>query len=503
MIYFRFKKVATKDFLIITYLLLLTILIRFPFFFEDVINWDESTLILMGQSLLDGHLPYTELWDLKPPIAFLAYAIFITIFGKSIISIRIGGALAVALSAFFTYFIGKTVWNTRVGILAGIIFILSSSFLPAGQATMTEHLALVPLVGVLYILISQEKKPFVLFLAGILMAIATMIRLNFAYVAVIVGLFILLEKRLKLVLTYSAGFALIVGLTYLPYAFSGYHQIWWDSVIRASLNYSDAQLSLFETFVKHFNFTFKNFFELSTLVLLGGVIGFFFNIWQWRNFNQEKRYQILWLNLFLFGTVISILKSGAGHSHYLIQLTPFIALISVGFLDDVLSRYTYWLMASIIVVALGFSMTELTNVANQYKLIASHLKQGQKFPYGVTYEIAAYLRQENTENEPIYLMTNHLVYWHLNAKPLTKISTHPSNISKDYLLTVMFGSDASTEKELTKILSQKPRFIVKDEKVEYLSYKPEAKLLLEKNLRTNYQLVKEIDGIQIYSRIKP
>jgi len=46
-------------------------------FFPAVIDWDESTFILMGQSIIDGHLPYVKLWDLKPPGAFAFYAFFI------------------------------------------------------------------------------------------------------------------------------------------------------------------------------------------------------------------------------------------------------------------------------------------------------------------------------------------------------------------------------------------------------------------------------------------
>ena len=109
------------DFFVAAYLLLLTIIIRFPFFFQDVINWDESTFILMGQSVLDGHLPYTELWDVKPPGAFLIYALFIALFGKSIVSIRIGGTLCVALISFFTYLIGNSLWKSRVGILGATL----------------------------------------------------------------------------------------------------------------------------------------------------------------------------------------------------------------------------------------------------------------------------------------------------------------------------------------------------------------------------------------------
>jgi hypothetical protein len=41
--------------------------LRAPFCFTDRFNWDESTCIVVGASLLDGHLPYTVAWDNKPP----------------------------------------------------------------------------------------------------------------------------------------------------------------------------------------------------------------------------------------------------------------------------------------------------------------------------------------------------------------------------------------------------------------------------------------------------
>ncbi len=44
---------------------------RLPFFFPAVIDWDESTYVLMGQSILDGHVPSIEQWDDKPPLAYV------------------------------------------------------------------------------------------------------------------------------------------------------------------------------------------------------------------------------------------------------------------------------------------------------------------------------------------------------------------------------------------------------------------------------------------------
>src|SRR4029077_301931 len=125
---------------------------RFPFYFASVIDWDESTFILMGQNLLDGNLPYVELWDNKPPLAFAFFAPVI-LFWKSIVAVRIAGTICVFITAYFTYRIGTRIWHREVGLLAAIFSVVSTSLLPAGQATMTEIIALVPTMSALLILL--------------------------------------------------------------------------------------------------------------------------------------------------------------------------------------------------------------------------------------------------------------------------------------------------------------------------------------------------------------
>ncbi|MDJ0577548.1 MAG: glycosyltransferase family 39 protein [Xenococcaceae cyanobacterium MO_234.B1] len=507
------KASSFKQYLFVAiYLLLLSTTVRLPFFFPAVINWDESTFILMGQSILDGHLPYTNLWDNKPPLAFVFYAFFIALLGKSIISVRIAGTLCVASVSFCTYLVGKTLWNSLVGIISATLFVVLASLLPAGQATMTEHVALVPLVGALSLLVTRKTTLSTLFFSGILMAIASLIRLNLAYVTIIIGLFALFVKPprsnnsiLQRGLAYAGGSGLVILLTYLPYVVTGYQQVWFSSVILAPLNYANSQLSVLEVLAVYKQYIQKSLsdvrgtmFGISLLVWIGGLMGIGSIFIQWFNASREKRLGLLWLCLFLFGTGISVLKGGAARSHYLIQLAPFIALTGAAFLNTFLHGYVGWLTISIIIFVLGVSVKP---IITKYQSLVSRLITNQKLTYGSAYEIAAYLNQENILREPIYMMSDHIVYWLVDQQPLTKSSTHPSNITKDYLLKIVVGSEASTEGEMRNILTQKPKFIVRQEYIWYLKDKPQAKLLLENTLNQNYELIKQIRGKQIYRRL--
>lgn len=151
-------------------LVFLVFVMRLPYFFKDIFNWDESTFILMGQSILDGHLLYTDLWDVKPPFVFLSFALIIAIFGKSIIAIRFGGFLIVSIISFLTYCIGTSLWNYSVGVIAGIFSVgficFWSSGLSAGESLLTEHLALVPLMISLYLLITKKMSYKLIFWTG-------------------------------------------------------------------------------------------------------------------------------------------------------------------------------------------------------------------------------------------------------------------------------------------------------------------------------------------------
>src|SRR5262245_53816945 len=81
------------------FLFIATFFIRFPFFFRDYIDHDESTFILIGKSILDGHLPYDHLWDLKPPLLFYVFAFIQWLVPGSLITIRFFGVIIIFISA--------------------------------------------------------------------------------------------------------------------------------------------------------------------------------------------------------------------------------------------------------------------------------------------------------------------------------------------------------------------------------------------------------------------
>jgi len=159
---------------------LITIIIRFPFFFRDYINRDESTFILMGQSWVDGHLPYTELWDLKPPLVFLFFASIIYVFGKSFIAIRLIGALVIASTSFIIYKIGIKIHSKKAGLWMGLLYIYTSSLFGDVQGVMSEHLSMFFFLFAFYFILIKKGIQDVLW-AGIFFGCALLMKINLSY----------------------------------------------------------------------------------------------------------------------------------------------------------------------------------------------------------------------------------------------------------------------------------------------------------------------------------
>lgn len=467
-------------------LLLITAIARFPFYFVDVINWDESTFILMGQSLLDGHLPYTELWDIKPPLAFVAYALFILLFGKSIVGIRLAGTLCVFITSWFVYLIGRHICSDRAGLFAAILTIVGVTAIRGAQSTMTEHVACIFLVGGLAWLTTRKTSPSTLFIVGILLTLATLVRLNLAYVVIAVGLWLVYSLRhqttnLQGIATYCLGSFSTIFLTYFPYLVTNKSTIWLNSVVLAPLSYSSSVENA-GTWTK----------------LIPACLAFCLIIFLWSKISAHKQKEFILLQVFILATSISIIRGGEFHQHYYIQLSPLLALTIALLWDKVPNRLIRLLFVGLITIALS---STLEPISAEYQVLGDRFRANLPLRHGAAYEIAAYLREHNPEQAPVYMMKDHIIYWLTDLEPLSKAATHPSNIAKDYLFKYVAGAQASSTAELNRILAQKPKFIIKRAEESYIDENPVIKSILLDRLKQNYRLDRQISDRYIYKAI--
>lgn len=83
---------------------------------------DQSIYAVVGSGLLDGQMPYRDLWDFKPPGIFLVYAASFGVFGHSMIAPRLVEALCAFAVVLGCRRLGGTLFESRTaGLLGGAL----------------------------------------------------------------------------------------------------------------------------------------------------------------------------------------------------------------------------------------------------------------------------------------------------------------------------------------------------------------------------------------------
>ena len=435
-----------KDHTVFLGLTLLSLFLRWPFFFRDYIDRDESTFILVAQSWVDGHLPYTELWDLKPPLVFLYFALIIYVFGKSFIAIRFFGSVAVALIALYTYKIGKEVHSPKTGFWSAVGTVYLLSLFGSMQGVMSEHLSMFFLMPALYWVIRDRHRAWYL-ASGLFMGLSMMMKLNLAYAVLGVSLWVLFrairegQVQRGMVCLFLLGFGVVIGIgsTFLPYYLEGIPKVWTDSVIQAPLAYSRDQQS-----------SVLNVLPLVLILLVLGLLS-----WRkkWLDF-RDRGIQLL--AVVVAGVVFSFLKSGKVNGHYLMQIYPFVLLL-LGIALSVTVKVKSHVYGYSIAVLLFLPVESYTEIAN---IIRNKKDQGTYFN-GEGFSAPDFIRENDLDQKNVLFFEYHIGYWLLGASPPTKAATHPSNICRPSLYPYYNNPRKNALSELEYLLDNlKPRTVV-------------------------------------------
>lgn len=444
----------------------------------------------MGQSWIDGFLPYTELWDLKPPVTFLFFASLIYFFGKSFLAIRITGVLLIAITSIFTYKIGIFTANKKVAFWSGLLLVILQSLFGSLQGVMSEHISIAFFIPALYLLISK-KTTISYLLAGLLLGLSLMAKLNLAYPILFIVLFLLwndfkqrkLTHQLIKFLVLGAAIVVVILITAAPYYFNDNFQLWWQSVFKAPMAYSRSEDSSI----------FK--------VLFFAVVIFGFVFWGIkRQLLNYKSKGILLLIITSAGILFSFIQVGKVNGHYLIQLYPTLVIliaITVYKLDFLKTlKYKPLLLLIFLLIPIE-SYLELKHII-QHKISKGSFYSGE----GIT--VPNYFKEKKLSSENVLFLEYHIGYWLLDEKPPTKASTHPSNILRGELFPYMQNNRKTEGEELKFILEEKkPNYIITRKNRRIFDKKEIAvNFYMNIQLLKNYVPLDTIEGAVIHQRLK-
>lgn len=295
----------------IYFILILFCIIEIPFFYNNLVLWDESVYLGMSKYIYsNGEL---GLWEnLRPVILPLIIGVFWKIKINYIISSQIIALLFSLITIILTYYLARTLFDNKIALITAILLIINPLYINHSTEIMTDIFA--TLFGLLSLIFFINKK---YFFSGMFCSISFLAK-------------------------YPAGiilFSLIIILLYKKDSFNNFKKIIIGFLIPFTLFlianqyfYGNALLPLKNASTYQYNQSFSKmgiynigfyFIELikQGYIYLLFLIGFIFVLK-----NKDKKLIILIVPLVLYLIYFSYITMK--HSRYIILFISFIAILT-------------------------------------------------------------------------------------------------------------------------------------------------------------------------------
>ena len=197
------------------------VILRLPSLIEPHWYGDEGIYQVVGRALNQGRVLYRDIWDNKPPILYIIYAVA----GGSLFTAKLFSLLAGLFSVIIFHKLSKKLFKkpASIYIATGCYVVLFGSPILEGNIANAENFMLLPIVCSAYLvyLYVENRKLFQLAVAGVLLSIALMTKIvtvfdfsAFALVVLVSNRAIKIKEKIKPLLIFT-GFFLSVFLFFI------------------------------------------------------------------------------------------------------------------------------------------------------------------------------------------------------------------------------------------------------------------------------------------------
>ncbi len=107
---------------------------------------DQGEFATIGRGILNGRVPYTELWNPKPPAVFYVYALAMRLLGQTAMALRAIDFFVVPICSACLFWIGRQIINRRIGLWAALLFPVFYFTETFWTLTQNDGIVLVPML---------------------------------------------------------------------------------------------------------------------------------------------------------------------------------------------------------------------------------------------------------------------------------------------------------------------------------------------------------------------
>jgi hypothetical protein len=489
---------------------------RFGTFLVSSLDWDESLYILGAESLLKGHLPYTRVWDHKPPGIFAVFAAAIALLREPVIAVRLLSCAAVGLTSFGLWkLLRPGLANASLaGPAAGVLYTVFS----LGNDGTSANTELFYMTFIVLALVAASRAPaprwrdavaagLLLGVAGSINYLALLYSIAIAAVVLIGPLLdvgragyarpMLVERIFKLAVV-AMGPALVFSLILGIYGSAGEIDSFIYANVTSNRAYVGAQPLNLGALAAALASQFAGQWLLWVCVpLLPIVVHVAMPLAP-----LEKRAVLIAAGALLVG-LLGVTTSRLYWAHYFLQLNAPLCLIAgivIGRLVEHAREHSRWLAyCSLVLLAVGGTYNLIrdnakltgTIMLNRYVRATTHWGDASA-------QVGSYIRERIQPGEYIYVVDcSPIIYSIAGADLPTRFVFPPFLIGSDSSRLI----DTDALAELDRILARRPRYIVKKQE----RPDPEGTLdsyyaSLNQALTRDYRWERRVAGIDLYRR---
>lgn len=454
-----------KDFWFLLFTSCIFFLLRLPSLFEPYWYGDEGIYQTMATAMNNGSLLYRDIWDNKPPLLYILYALF----NGDQFSLRLVSLLFGLLSVIVFFFMSRKIFTNRASTYTATALFALLFALPIfeGNIANAENFMLLPILTAGFLILRYLNKPSKkgLWYAGIFLSLAFLIKIVAIFDFVAFGLFLLITqyqhtenvmKEIRKFLPLLYGFFFPILTTILFFAANNTLGAYISAAFAQNIGY-----------VGYGNaFLIPQGLLYVKIILLLVLIGFLF-------FHRKKipagaLLVYLWLSFSLFNAFFS----QRPYTHYILVLLPSVCLFIGLVLSPLSARIVHIgrrafplrLIHGVLLLLVVFLIWKNFDI---YKKNLSYYQNFLAFVNGKkdlssyqtffdsdmprAYEVAQFLKMHTKKNTIVFIWGNPAQVYKMSE------TLPPGRYTVAYHIT---GSKESMEETAKAITVKKPKFIV-------------------------------------------
>ncbi len=456
------------------------VLLRIPSLIEPHWYGDEGIYQVIGRALLSGKTLYKDIWDNKPPLLYIIYALV----NGNLYLIKLLSLFAGLFSTVLFFMLSKKIFSNSWSfyISTTVFSILFGLPILEGNIANAENFMLLPIIGAAYLVFcyTENKKRANIIFAGLLLSIAVITKIvavfDFAAFMTFIlfsGRVVISNQNVRRILDFFLSTISLLVICFVFFLTLGIPREFISAVFLQNVSYVGEQ--------NKFIFP-MGILVIKTVLLLGGLIVIYLNR---TRISKISLFIYLWAIFSLYNAFFS----ERPYIHYSLVMLPVFSLLIGQLFEKTKVRLLNLVAIGIVCYVAYFHfqiyLRSIPYYNNYLKFIMNkeHIVEYEAFFDRNTprdYDIANFIRMNIKGNERVFLWSDSAqIYALSNRLPIGKYVVA-------YHITFYKNADTITKQQIDK---EQPKYIIQTMDVPVVD-----------NILSSYQLRYIMDGTKIYER---